>query len=43
MENVRENPKPINAYDLEKLLEEENPEVESDMVKNIKNVMEEDR
>lgn len=41
MEDLRDNPKPINAYDLEKLLEQENPEIESDMVKNIKNAMEE--
>ena len=41
MENIKENSKPINAYELEKYLEQENPEVEPDMVKNIKNVMEE--
>lgn len=41
MENLRENPKPINAYDFEKYLEKENTEVEPDMVRNIKNVMEE--
>jgi hypothetical protein len=42
MENIKENSKPMNAYDLEKYLEQENPEVEPDMVKNIKNAMEED-
>jgi hypothetical protein len=41
MENIKENPKPMNAYGLEKYLEQENPEVEPDMVKNIKNAMEE--
>jgi len=41
MENIKENLKPINAYELEKYLEQENPEVEPDMVKNIKNAMEE--
>ena len=41
MENIKENSKPMNAYDLEKYLEQENPEVEPDMVKNIKNAMEE--
>ena len=42
METIRENSKPINAYDLEKYLEQENPEVEPDMVKNIKNAMEDE-
>jgi hypothetical protein len=42
MENIKENSKPINAYDLEKYLEQENPEVEPDMVKNIKNAMEDE-
>jgi len=41
MEDSRENSKPLNAFDLEKYLEQENPEVEPDMVKNIKNAMEE--
>lgn len=40
MESIKENPKPINAYDLEKYLEQENPEIEPEMVKNIKNAME---
>lgn len=42
MENIKENSKPINAYDLEKYLEQENPEVEPDMAKNIKNAMEDE-
>ena len=40
MESIEENSKPINAYELEKYLERENPEIEPEMIKNIKNAME---
>jgi hypothetical protein len=43
MENIKENSKLVNAYELEKYLEQENPEIEPDMVKNIKNAMEENK